>query len=103
MLARKCGINDPDTFIANVVAVAGEESAGSLSVVAVDVLVVDVVVVNVVHARLLGLLKIRSFPGDDDDDNDDGDDNDDDRLRRGHEDVAPTHVNARAATEDVVH
>jgi len=31
MLARKCGINDPDTFVANVFAVAGEESAGSLS------------------------------------------------------------------------
>ena len=31
MLARKCGINDPDTFIMNIVAVDGEESAGSSS------------------------------------------------------------------------
>jgi hypothetical protein len=65
--------------------------------VIVDVVVVNVVVVNVVRACLLGLLKIRSFPGDNDDDVDD-----DDRLRRGHEDVAPTHVHARAAPEDVV-
>ena len=66
-------------------------------VVIVDVIVVDVGVVNVVRACLLGLLEIRSFPGDDDDVVDD-----DDRLRRGHEDVAPTHVDARAAPEDVV-
>ena len=56
-------------------------------------IVVDVDVnVDVVRIRrLLGILETCSFPG-----------NNDDQLRRGHEDIAPTHVDARAAPEDVV-